>query len=318
LRKTNNPKSKGSLQVLGYRLPFKMLTMNRKQLLGTLATIPLIGISMKLQDLKKWSDGFQKSEKMPALFIGHGHPMNALMDNSFTQKLQAIGASMEKPAAIMVVSAHWETRGTFVSVNANPHTIYDFGRFDNRLFNIKYEPQGHPVLANEVTQLGQDYHIKTDHSMGLDHGAWTVLKYLYPKADVPVFQLSIDYTKPATYHFELANALRALRRKGVLVIGSGNIVHNLRILDWHNANAKPFDWAVEFDEKVKEKLANRNFLDLVNYQNFGTLGKMAIPSNDHYLPMVYTLGLAEEGEHVEQLYEGIQYGSISMRCFKIS
>ena len=273
---------------------------------------------MNLQELKKWSDGFQKSEKMPAIFIGHGHPMNALLNNSFTQKLREIGTSLEKPEAIMMVSAHWETRGTYVSVNATPHTIYDFGRFDDRLFDIKYEPQGHPLLANEVVRLGRDYHIKSDHSMGLDHGAWTVLKYMYPEENIPVFQLSLDYTKPPQYHFELANTLKALRRKGVLLIGSGNIVHNLRKLDWHNINAKPFDWALEFDELVKDKLMSKNFSDLVNYQKFGALGEMAIPSNDHYLPMLYTLGFTEKGENVEQLYENIQYGSISMRCFKIT
>ena len=291
--------------------------MNRKKFLTLLASTPLIIGGMKLSKLERITSGFSGTKKMPALFLGHGHPMNALLDNSFTQKLTAIGERMERPNAIMVVSAHWETKGTFVSVNANPHTIYDFGRFDDRLFDIKYEPEGHTALAQEVVNLGQDFHIHTDHRMGLDHGAWTILKYLYPKADVPVFQLSIDYTKGPQYNYELAQALKQLRNKGVLVIGSGNIVHNLRILDWHNIDAKPFDWAAEFDETVKSHLVNNNFNALVNYQQMGRLAQMAIPSNDHYLPMIYTLGLADKGEEVTQLYEGIQYGSISMRCFKI-
>ena len=292
--------------------------MNRKKFLTLLASTPIILGGMKLSKLEGITSEFSNSDKMPVLFLGHGHPMNALLDNDFTQKLGEIGKSIERPNAIMVVSAHWETRGTFVSVNANPHTIYDFGRFDDRLFNIKYEPKGHNTLAQEVVQLGQKYHIQTDHNMGLDHGAWTVLKFLYPKADIPVFQLSIDYTRGPQYHYELANALKQMRRKGVLIIGSGNIVHNLRILDWHNINAKPFDWAVEFDETVKQHLINQDFKPLVNYQQMGQLAKMAIPSNDHYLPMIYTLGLAEKGEQITPLYEGIQYGSISMRCFEIS
>lgn len=283
-----------------------------------MAATPIIYGGMKLSQLEKFTADFSNSDKMPVLFIGHGHPMNALLDNDFTQKLTEIGSSIKRPNAIMVVSAHWETRGTFVSVNASPRTIYDFGRFDDRLFKIKYEPKGHAALAQEVVSLGQKFHIQTDHQMGLDHGAWTVLKFLYPKADIPVFQLSIDFTKPPQYHFELAQSLKQLRKKGVLVIGSGNIVHNLRRLDWHNIAAQPFDWAVEFDEKVKAHLLNNNTAPLVNYSQMGILAKMAIPSNDHYLPMIYSLGLAENGERIEQLYEGIQYGSISMRSFKIS
>lgn len=296
----------------------KRENMNRKKFLGLMATTPLILGGMKLQQLKKASDTFSKTDKMPVLFIGHGHPMNALQDNRFTQELKKIGTKMGKPNAIMIISAHWETRGTYVSVNATPKTIHDFGGFDKRLFDIKYEPKGHADLAQEVAQLGQAYHIQTDHNRGLDHGAWTVLKYLYPKADVPVFQLSIDYTKGASYHYELASALKEMRKKGVLIIGSGNIVHNLRNLDWHNINAKPFDWAVEFDQIVKNYLNDGNYDPLVNYSKMGALAKMAIPSNDHYLPMMYTLGLADRGEQVEHLYEGLQYGSISMRCFKIS
>lgn len=292
--------------------------MKREHFLKMLAAMPLISPEMNLNTFNDLANTFSNTKKTPLLFIGHGHPINALMNNDFTQKLSAIGKKIEKPNAIMVVSAHWETRGTFVSVNSQPKTIYDFGGFDKRLFAIKYEPQGHPALAKQVVDIAKEYHIQEDQSMGLDHGAWTILKYLFPKADVPVFQLSIDYTKPSAYHYQLANALKKLREKGVLIIGSGNIVHNLRTLDWSNINAKPQDWAIEFDELVKSKLNKQDFTSLVNYEQLGKLAPIAIPTNDHYLPMIYALGLADKTESVKYLFEGIHYGSISMRCFEIS
>jgi 4,5-DOPA dioxygenase extradiol len=292
--------------------------MERKKFLKFLTLFTFIPTAMKINELENITNSFSKSKKLPLLFIGHGHPMNALFDNDFTQTLTKIGNSIEKPNAIMVVSAHWETNGTFVSVNPQPKAIYDFGGFDERLFNIKYEPKGHPEFAKQVMEVAPQYNITADNLFGLDHGAWTVLKYLYPKADIPVFQMSIDYTKPAEYHFELANALKKMREKGILIIGSGNIVHNLGILDWQNIDAKPFDWALEFDELVKEKLNQQDFKSLVNYQQFGKLSKLAIPSNDHYLPLMYTLGLADKTEEVKYLFEGYQYGSVSMRCFQVS
>lgn len=292
--------------------------MERIQFLKTLTSIPLIATGMKLREFEKISSGFSNSKKTQLIFIGHGHPMNALLDNNFTQTLTKIGESIEKPNAIMMVSAHWATSGTFVSVNPQPKAIYDFKGLDERLFQIKYEPKGHPELAKRVIEAAPIYDIKEDQSMGLDHGAWTVLKHMYPKADVPVFELSIDYTQPTTFHFQLAKALKKMRQKGVLIIGSGNIVHNLKVLDWNNIDAKPFDWAVEFDELVKAKLNSQDFQALVNYEQFGKISQMAHPTNDHYLPMLYTLGLADKTEEVKYLFEGFQYGSASMRCFQIS
>jgi 4,5-DOPA dioxygenase extradiol len=292
--------------------------MKRKDFLKIMATTPLILSGMKLTAFENISDGFSRSAKMPILFIGHGHPMNALYDNSFTQALGKIGQTIEKPNAIMVVSAHWETRGTFVSVNPQPKAIYDFGGFDDRLFQVKYEPKGHPALAQETALLGADYGIQKDQSMGLDHGAWTVLRHMFPKADIPVFQMSIDFTKPEAYHFELANTLKKMRERGVLVLASGNIVHNLGIMDWNNINANTFDWAAEFDELVKDKLEKQDFNALINHRQFGRLSQLAVPSTDHYFPMLYSLGLADKNESVKFLYEGHQYGSISMRCFQIS
>lgn len=292
--------------------------MERIQFLKTLASIPLFTSGMRLKELEKISSAFSNSKKTPLIFIGHGHPMNALLDNNFTQTLSKIGASIEKPNAIMIVSAHWTTKGTFVSVNPLPKAIYDFGKIDDRLFQIKYEPKGHPELAKKVIETALSYNIQENQSMGLDHGAWTVLKHLYPKADVPVFELSIDYTQPTTYHFQLASALKKMREKGVLIICSGNIVHNLKVLDWNNIDAKPFAWAIEFDELVKTKLNSQNFQALVDYEQFGKISQMAHPTNDHYLPMLYTLGLADKTEEVKYLFEGFQFGSASMRCFKIA
>lgn len=278
-------------------------------------TTDLMNTSMKIQELKTITNGFTNSERMPVLFIGHGHPMNALFDNSFTQSLQRIGKTIQKPNAIMVVSAHWQTNGTFVSVNPAPQTIYDFGGFDEKLFQVKYEPAGHPVLAREVIQ--ELPLIQEDHEMGLDHGAWTVLKFIYPQADIPVFQLSIDYTQSPAKHFEIAKALKKMREKGVLIIGSGNIVHNLRRVDYYNIDAKTQDWALEFDTVVRDKLNDKNFESLVDYKKLGTSAFLSVPTEDHYIPMIYALGLASAHEPVTCLYEGFQFANISMRCFKI-
>ena len=271
--------------------------------------------AMKIKEMEVLTGNFSLTERMPVLFIGHGHPMNALFDNRFTQTLQGIGQTIQRPNAIMVISAHWQTQGTFVSVNPFPHTIYDFGGFDERLFQVKYEPKGHPVLAKEVIQLLPFG--KEDQKMGLDHGAWTVLKFLFPQADIPVFQLSIDYTQSVAKHYEIAQALKKMREKGVLLIGSGNIVHNLRKVDFYNIDGKTQDWAIEFDEQVKNKLDQQNFAALVDYKKMGQSALIAVPSEDHYLPMIYSLGLAYPNEPVTYLYEGFQFANISMRCFKI-
>lgn len=270
---------------------------------------------MKIQELETIANGFTKTEKMPVLFIGHGHPMNALFDNTFTQSLQRIGKTIQRPNAIMVVSAHWQTKGTFVSLNPAPHTIYDFGGFDDKLFQVKYEPAGHPELAKEV--IKQLPLVQEDHEMGLDHGAWTVLKFIYPHADIPVFQLSIDYTQSPAKHFEMARSLQKMREKGVLIVGSGNIVHNLRRVDFYNIDANVQDWAIEFDTIVKNRVNDRNFNSLIDYKKLGASALMSVPTEDHYIPMIYTLGLASENEPITYLYEGFQFANISMRCFRI-
>ena len=271
--------------------------------------------TMKINELETITHGFPSTERMPVLFIGHGHPMNALFDNQFTQTLQNIGKTIQRPNAIMVVSAHWQTKGTFVSVNPFPKTIYDFGGFDDRLYEVKYEPAGHPEFAREV--IAQLPLVQEDHDRGLDHGAWTVLKFIYPHADIPVFQLSIDYAQSPAKHYEMAQALKKMREKGGLTIGSGNVVHNLGRVDYYNIDAKTQDWAIEFDELVKNKLNKQDFTSLIDYRKLGSSALISVPTEDHYLPMIYSLGLAHANEPLSYLYEGFQFANISMRCFKI-
>lgn len=274
---------------------------------------------MQLQDLHKSTSGFKSTEKYPAWFIGHGNPMNVLMDNAFTKSLTAMGKSLqEKPNAILVISAHWLTRnGTFVSVTNKPETIYDFYGFPDAMYKIKYPSPGAPEFAHEVKKIITTADVQEDHEWGLDHGAWTVLKHAFPDADIPVFQMSIDYSKPAAYHFKLASELQSLRNKGVLIIGSGNIVHNLRQADFHNIEADPFDWAKEFDEISKNKILNREFNDLVEYEKLGKAALLSVPTPDHYFPMIYSLGLVANQDEVKFTYEEIQNASVSMRCFEI-
>jgi 4,5-DOPA dioxygenase extradiol len=259
----------------------------------------------------------KKSSLMPVLFIGHGSPMNAVKDNGFTQSLYRLGQTTEPPVAILVISAHWLTmHETAVSINPKPHTIYDFGGFPEELYRLRYEPPGHPSLAKDLSANVHSLKIHEDHEMGLDHGAWTILRHMYPEAVIPAFQMSIDYAKPPQFHFDLAKELQHLRRKGVLIIGSGNIVHNLGILNWNDEDAVPFDWAAEFDGTVKKKILTHDYTSLIQYQSLGAAARMSVPTNDHYLPMLYILGLMEKAESVKFTYEAFQHGSISMRCFE--
>jgi len=291
--------------------------MERRHLLKSLSLLPFAGITMNLDALYNIADNFKTTEQWPVLFIGHGSPMNAILDNAFTRSLTSLGKSFkEKPNAILVVSAHWLTRGTHVMISEKPKTIYDFGGFPDELYQIKYPAPGSPLFAKETKQLIKTTNTIEDDNWGLDHGAWTILRHIFPNADIPVFQLSIDYSKEPQYHYNLAAELKALRKKGVLIIGSGNIVHNLYQIDF-NENAKPFKWAIEFDEIVKVKLFKKDYAGLINYSILGQAAKLSIPTNDHYLPMLYSLGLTEKDEELKFVYEEIQNASISMRCFQI-
>ena len=291
--------------------------MDRSAFIKSLAILPIGGIFMNLTELKNITDNFENTTQLPVLFVGHGSPMNAIADNAFTRKLAAWGNSFaEKPKAILVVSAHWLTRGTHVMVSPKPKTIHDFGGFPQALYQIQYPAPGTPEFAIETKRLITTTNVVDDDQWGLDHGAWTVLRHMFPKADIPIYQLSIDFSKPPLYHYNLAQELKILRKKGVLIVGSGNIVHNLYQIDF-DEQAKPFDWAIEFDEMVKTKLEARDYNNLINYSSLGNAASLSIPTNDHYLPMLYSLGLTDKNEPLTFTYEEIQNASISMRCFQV-
>lgn len=261
--------------------------------------------------------------KMPVLFIGHGSPLNLVLDNGFTRSLAEWGKRLPRPRAIMVVSAHWLTDGTFVTCMERPRTIHDFYGFPEELYTITYPSPGAPAAAAFVTGAVQRARVGCDYNWGLDHASWAVLRHLFPAADIPVFELSLDYSfndwhpKPLQYHYDLAAELAALRRRGVLIIGSGNIVHNLSLIDFRNMGAEPFAWAVEFDERVKEHLLGGNHRELLSLRSLGESAPLAVPTLDHYLPMIYTLALQERDEPLTFTHEGFQNRSISMRCFQI-
>lgn len=251
---------------------------------------------------------------MPTLFIGHGTPMNAIEDNAFSRAWAELGRQLPRPKAIVCVSAHWETNGTRVTVDERPHTIHDFYGFPESLKKIRYPAPGSPALAKFVHDLVNKVRVVPDDNWGLDHGAWSVLSRMYPDADIPVIQLSLDCTKGAPFHYELGKALRPLRRKGVLVLGSGNIVHNLSAVVWEDT---AFDWAVEFDRFVKESIEAGKHSDVVYYQQLGETAAKAVPTNEHYLPLLYVLALRRREDPLAFFTEQITLGSISMRSLKI-
>ena len=274
---------------------------------------------MNLNDLENISRQFNTTEKMPVLFLGHGSPMNAIEENQFVQGFRNISREIPKPNAILCISAHWFTNGTFVTAMQNPKTIHDFYGFPKELFEVNYPAPGSPELAKETAALLLPEIVEEDHSWGLDHGAWSVIKHLYPDAEIPVIQLSIDYTKPPQYHFDLAKKLQKLREKGILIIGSGNIVHNLRMVDWKNINTvgAGWDWAIEAREKTNNWLLEGNFQNLIDYHRQGVALQTAVPSPDHYLPLIYSLGLKEKSENLSLFNDELIGGSLSMTSVRI-
>ncbi|WP_313215038.1 4,5-DOPA dioxygenase extradiol [Soonwooa sp.] len=268
---------------------------------------------MNLNDLNQISESFQKTPKMPVLFLGHGSPMNAIEDNVFVQGFRNISKEIPTPNAILCVSAHWFTEGTFVTAMQHPKTIHDFYGFPKELFDVEYPAPGSPELAHKTVELLSPF-VEEDHNWGLDHGAWSVIRHMYPEANIPVIQLSIDYTKPPQYHFELAQKLNKLREKGILIIGSGNIVHNLRMIDWQNINTlgSGWDWAIEAREKTNHWLMDCDFQKLIDYQKQGKALQMAVPTPDHYLPLIYTLGLKNRSENLSLFNDALIGGSLSM------
>ena len=262
---------------------------------------------------------FNSTDKMPVLFLGHGSPMNAIEENEFVTGFRNIGKELPKPNAILCVSAHWETRGTFVTAMEYPPTIHDFGGFPQALFDVQYPAPGSPDLAKETKQLIKKTEVGLDEKWGLDHGAWSVIKHLYPNADVPVIQLSLDYNQTPQYHYELAKELTSLRNKGVLIIGSGNMVHNLGLVAWDKFNTAGygFDWALEAREKMKNFILQGDHQALINYKSQGKAFDLAIPSAEHFLPLLYTLALKEENEKVILFNDKAVAGSLTMTSVKI-
>jgi 4,5-DOPA dioxygenase extradiol len=294
--------------------------MNRKDFLKTMAILPIGAAAMKLSSLKTAVDTFGPTERMPVLFLGHGNPMNALADNNFTQGFQQVAKTLPKPRAILCISAHWETKGTFVTAMQKPPTIHDFGGFPQALFDVQYPAPGSPELALETQKLITSTSVGLDNSWGLDHGCWTVVKFLYPNADIPVIEMSIDYTQPASYHYELGKELAALRRKGVLIVGSGNTVHNLRLAAWDKMMVPgyAFEWAHIANEKMKSMILDNDHKSLIQFDKQGREFELAVPTPEHYLPLLYTLGLKEKSEELSLFNDKLVGGSLSMTSVKIS
>ena len=272
-----------------------------------------------LNELHRISQSFINSEKMPVLFLGHGSPMNAIEENQFVTGFREIAKTLPRPNAILCVSAHWFTQGTKVTAMEMPRTIHDFSGFPKELYEVQYPAKGNIALAKETKELLSPTFVELDEKWGLDHGAWSVIKHLYPNADIPVVQLSIDYTKPAQVHFELAQKLNELRNKGILIIGSGNIVHNLGLVDFRNFDKDNygFDWAIEAREIINKYMLEGNFQPIINYEKQSKAFQLAIPTPDHYLPLIYTLGLSQKGESLLLFNDKLVAGSLSMTSLKI-
>jgi len=285
---------------------------------GVSASSTLFGMN-KLNELEKLSQNFALTPQMPVLFLGHGNPMNAIEENEFVHGFQNISKTLPTPNAILCISAHWYIKGTKVTAMEMPRTIYDFGGFPDALYQVKYPAKGSPELASEVQQLIPSTPVGLDDEWGLDHGAWTVIKHLYPQANIPVIEMSIDRTKPAAYHYELAQQISSLRNKGVLIIGSGNIVHNLRMVDFKNAHIDNygFDWAQEVRSQVNHYLEQGDHQSLINYHKSGKAWQYAIPTSDHYLPLIYAIGLQNKNEVVQIFNDKMLAGSLSMTSIKI-
>jgi len=259
------------------------------------------------------------TDRMPVLFVGHGSPMYVIEENEFTKTWQKLGETIPTPKAILCISAHWETRGTHVTAMPKPPTIHDFGGFPSELYEIQYPAPGNPELANETIQTIQKTKVQADDKWGLDHGAWSVIMRMYPKAEIPVIQMSLDYNKTPEEHYELAKELASFRDKGILIIGSGNIVHNLHKVAWDKQDDEEygFDWALEANDTFKNLIQSNYHKDLINYNLLGKAVQMAVPTPDHYLPLLYALALKNESEKVSFFNDKAVMGSLTMTSLKI-
>ena len=254
---------------------------------------------------------------LPAIFFGHGNPMNAIASNGYTQSWRRIGQELFRPKAILSISAHWFGPGTGVTISTAPRTIHDFGGFPAELYQVDYPAPGDGAQARRVQTLLSPLEVVLDDSWGLDHGTWSVLRHVFPLADIPVVQLSIDETKPGSFHFEIGKRLARLREEGILIVGSGNLVHNLHAYAWGRHSREPYDWAVRFEKTARELMLAGNFKPLIDYETLGRDAALCVPTPDHYLPLLYVLGAAQQGERIRFPVEGVDGGSISMLAVEI-
>ncbi len=260
-------------------------------------------------------DNSEHNKRMPLLFIGHGCPMNAILTNKFTLSLHALANKIPQPKAIVCISAHWLTEGTWVTHMLNPRTIHDFYGFPKKLFNVIYPAPGAPTTAELIKSIVTRTSITLDDEQwGLDHGTWSVMRHIYPRADIPIVQLSIDREQPKEFHYQMGQQLQLLREHDILIVSSGNLVHNLSKISWE-CKSKPYDWALEFDEWLKEKLISKNFAALIAHYGDTLAGQLSVPTSDHYYPLLYILGAVREEDELVFIYEGIENSSISMRTF---
>jgi len=274
---------------------------------------------MTINDLNNLKHSSTDTGRMPVLFVGHGSPMYVIEENEFTRTWEKLGEIIPTPKAIICISAHWETRGTHVTSMQHPPTIHDFGGFPRELYEIQYPAPGDPELAKETIETFIGSKVIADEKWGLDHGAWSVIRRMYPNAEIPVIQMSLDYTKSPKEHYDLAKELTQFRDKGVLVIGSGNMVHNLQKVSWDKPDDEEygFDWSIEANDKFKTLILENKYNELINYKQLGTAVQMAVPTPDHYLPLLYALALKTENEEISFFNDKAVMGSLTMTSLKI-
>ena len=292
--------------------------MQRKQFITSIVTggLAMTGLSA----FNKFTNSLPADGNlMPVLFIGHGSPMNGIEDNQFSQRWKKMAQEIPQPKAVLVVSAHWFTKGTQITAMDFPKTIHDFGGFPQPLFDVQYPAPGNGILAKETADIIKSVKVELDHDWGLDHGTWTVVRHMYPQANIPVLQLSIDYSKGPQYHYDLGKELYELRKKGVLIIGSGNMVHNLRMVAWDKMNSDNYgyDWAVQMNDTFKNLISSGDHKPLINYESLGREAKLAIPTPEHYLPLLYTLALQNDKDKAAFFNDKAVAGSLTMTSVKI-
>jgi 4,5-DOPA dioxygenase extradiol len=293
--------------------------MKRRSFIGSALFLPLALKAMSYREINQFMTSGETTPRMPVLFVGHGSPMNAIEENEFVEGWRNLGKTIPKPKAILCVSAHWETRGTYVTAMSNPKTIHDFGGFPKALYEVEYPAPGSLELASETKQIVTKTVVGLDEKWGLDHGAWSVIRPMYPEANIPVIEMSLDYSQGPQYHYELGKQLAALRNKGVLIIGSGNLVHNLRMVAWDKMNEPEygFDWAIQANDKFKQLILSGNHKELIDYTSLGREVQLAVPTPDHYLPLLYALALKDENEAVSFINDKAVMGSLTMTSVKI-